>query len=271
MNTTAVDSEILERANSRRRPLVLRAIAGRLGFCKRGLSVVRDWKIYAAFSSPAYQQHNIARLQHLDSLGLDLSGKRVLEVGAGVGDHTLFYLHRNCRVLAVEGRPRLARKLSERFGIEVKVVDLDREPERLEDFGRFDLIHCYGLLYHLSSPERLLLSASRVADLLLLETCVSFRAGLGLDGAREDSYKPSQALHWRGCRPTRQWVLNTLKLRYEYVYATRTQPRHPEFPIDWMAPPPFPNRLTRAVFVASHTCICNRNLTDELPSKHDPW
>src|SRR5438045_257276 len=69
-------------------------VKNRLGLLRNAFSVARRWSIYAEFLSPAYQSHNIARLQHLDSLGLDLSGKRVLEVGAGVGDHTLFYLYR---------------------------------------------------------------------------------------------------------------------------------------------------------------------------------
>lgn len=61
---------------------------------------MRDKRIYADFSSPAYQQNNISRLQHLESFERDLARKNVLDVGAGVGDHSLFYLYRNCRVLS---------------------------------------------------------------------------------------------------------------------------------------------------------------------------
>ncbi len=64
--------------------LFLRKIVNGLSLRKRGFAVLRDWKIYAEFSAPAYQRHNVARLQHLDSLGLDLARKSVLEVGAGV-------------------------------------------------------------------------------------------------------------------------------------------------------------------------------------------
>src|ERR1041385_2522229 len=115
---------------------------------KREFSVFKDRRIYADFLWPEYQQHNVSRLQHLESLGLDLAKKSVLELGAGIGDHSLFYLYRNCRVLAVEGRSRLAKRLSERLGIDVKVVDFDREAEKLEQLGRFDLVHFYGLLFH---------------------------------------------------------------------------------------------------------------------------
>lgn len=271
MAITAVNSANTEEADAQGRLALPIAMAGRLAQWRKGLGVLRNWKMYAEFFSPAYQQHNIARLQHLHSLGLDLAGKSVLDVGAGVGDHSLFYLHRNCRVVAVEGRAKLAKNLSKRLGIAVEVVDIDSRPEALERLGQFDLVHCYGLLYHLSDPRGFLSSASRVADLLLLETCVSLGDGLLLRRTPENSYVPSQAIHGKGCRPTRKWVFETLKLFYDYVYTTRTQPHHPEFPIDWSAPGDTPHGLTRAVFVASHRPISNTNLIGELPNKHDPW
>ena len=251
--------------------LFLRKIANSVSLRKRGLAVLRDWKIYAEFSSPNYQRHNVARLQHLDSLGLDLARKSVLEIGAGVGDHSLFYLYRNCRVVAVEGRKGLARSLSDRLGIEVKVLDVDRDPEGLQQFGRFDLVHCYGLLYHLSDPARFLSSISGAGDCLLLETCVSFGDELRVGECPENNGVPSQALHRNGCRPTRGWVFQTLQRHYEYVYATKTQPRHPEFPIDWDEPAAGGPLLKRAVFIASHKPICNPNLMGELPRKQTRW
>ena len=39
----------------------------------------------------------------------------------------------------------------------------------------FDIIYCYGLLYHVSDPEAALSAmAQRCKGMLLLETCVSF-------------------------------------------------------------------------------------------------
>ena len=236
-----------------------------------GLGVTRSWKLYAEFSSPPYQQHNVARLQHLESLGLDLSCKSVLEVGAGIGDHTLFYLHRNCRVLPVDGRAECVRMLKERLGVEAHVIDLDREPGKVQELGKFDIVHCYGLLYHLSNPQNFLVHISKAGRLLLLETCVSIREGASVQEAYEAAGVPSQALHGRACRPSREWVFENLRRNYPFVYATRTQPKHREFPLDWAALPPKPVCLTRAVFVASHSPIANAQLLDHLPMKHEPW
>src|SRR5882762_5851252 len=71
------------------------------------------------FHSLHYVRHNARRQEHLASLGLALQGRRVLEVGAGIGDHTTFFLDRGCSVLSVE--PRLencelyAAAMQERF------------------------------------------------------------------------------------------------------------------------------------------------------------
>jgi SAM-dependent methyltransferase len=271
MASTPVDSNNEQKVVLNNSFVLFRKLTHGLDLRQRGLAVLRDWRIYTDFFSPSYQKHNVARLQHLESLGLDLARKSVLEVGAGIGDHSLFYLYRNCRVLAIEGRARLANKLSERLGIEVKVVDVDREPERLEALGRFDLVHCYGLLYHLSDPGRFLSKVARVGECLLLETCVSFAHGVGVGGCRENSDCPSQALSGVGCRPTREWIFQALKTCYEHVYATKTQPHHPEFPLDWAAPAGSAAALTRCVFVASHRQILNPNLLTELPCKQVPW
>lgn len=53
-----------------------------------------------------------------------------------------------------------------------------------------------------------------------------------------------------GCQPTRPWVFSHQKTLFPYAYATKTQPAHEEFPLDW-TPPPARNGLHRAVFVAS--------------------
>ena len=58
-----------------------------------------------SFSGWQYIRHNARRLEHLASLGLPLHGKKVLEVGAGIGDHSSFYLDRGCEMLITEARP----------------------------------------------------------------------------------------------------------------------------------------------------------------------
>jgi 16S rRNA A1518/A1519 N6-dimethyltransferase RsmA/KsgA/DIM1 with predicted DNA glycosylase/AP lyase activity len=52
------------------------------------------------FHSNHYLRMNQRRLEHLASLGLPLSGRTVLELGAGIGDLSTFFLDRAAPLLA---------------------------------------------------------------------------------------------------------------------------------------------------------------------------
>jgi SAM-dependent methyltransferase len=224
------------------------------------------------FNAPFYVRHNQRRLEHLASLGLDLFGKTVLEPGAGVGDHTIFYLDRGCRVTAVEPREGncalFRRNMEQSWTPCADRVKLVEAP--FEVLGTmtetFDIVHCYGFLYHVGDPAHALaMLARRTHGFMVLETCVSMDPGHAVNIVEEPIENPAQALDGKGCRPTRPWLMRELASRFRFVYATRTQPAHDEFPLDWTKPWPNRTGLTRAVFVASHGPIVNPNLVADLP------
>ena len=110
------------------------------------------------------------------------------------------------------------------------LVDLERD-ESLT-LGRFDLVYCFGLLYHLANPAQALGHITAVCDgQLLLETAVSLGNFDELLLVRDfDSF--NQAVSGIGCRPTWLWVLNRLKALFGHGYIPRTQPDHVDFPAD---------------------------------------
>lgn len=234
---------------------------------------LQNLRIYGVFFNEKYQKHNISRLCHLDTLKLDLKNKKVLELGAGVGEHTLFYLHKGCDVLPVDGRPELVSFIKKRLGIHAEVLNLENELEKLEKLGRFDLIHCYGLLYHLSNPEELICSCSKIADCILISTCVSRGQDFSINLVDEDSKVASQAITGKGCRPTRRWVFETLRKYFEYVYCPKTQPHDPQFPVIWDDETNIDTEpsLIRAIFVASHKPIYSDMLLNYVPDKYENW
>ena len=72
-------------------------------------------EILAEFHSLYYLRINQRRQEHLATLGLDFWEKSVWEVSAGMGDHTTFFLDRNCKVTCTEVRPELLKVLAARF------------------------------------------------------------------------------------------------------------------------------------------------------------
>ena len=69
----------------------------------------------SVFHAPFYLRHNQRRLEHLASLRLPLRETSVLEVGAGIGDHTGFFVDRHCDVTCLEAREENLRILKERY------------------------------------------------------------------------------------------------------------------------------------------------------------
>ena len=221
---------------------------------------------FASFATDHYQRHNSRRLEHLATLGLDLAGRKVLEVGAGIGDHTSFFLDRGCRVTALEGRPENLEVLKSRFP-SVETLWLDLDDNETDDLGRFEIVYAYGLLYHLAEPRRAMARMSVwCSDLLLLETCVSLGVESAVNPVGEDAADPSQSVRGLGCRPTRRWVIEVLRSQFPHVAVPVTQPWHEEFPLDW-SQPALSGRLTRAIFIASRRPIENPLLVKELPDR----
>lgn len=219
------------------------------------------------FHTIQYLRHNQRRQEHLSSLNLDLQNKNVLEVGAGIGDHSNYFLDRGCRLLTTEVRPEKLEIIKQRFQDNKKVrtrqLDMDNPVDLNETF---DCVYCYGLLYHLNNPENaLIFLTGHCSGVLLLETCVSSKNNVGENIINESSGDMSQAFYGKGCRPSRKWVWDKLNELMPYVYCTVTQPAHEEFPLDWSSTK---TKLTRAVFIASRHKIVNPNLVMELPKTH---
>ncbi|MCC6589527.1 MAG: DUF1698 domain-containing protein [Bryobacterales bacterium] len=94
---------------------------------------------------------------------LDLRGKRVLDIGAWDGWFSFAMERRGAEVLAVdcveiENFRYAHRKLGSK--VDYRIMDIyDITPERV---GRFDIVLCLGVIYHLKHP---LLAIERVCDL----------------------------------------------------------------------------------------------------------
>jgi len=218
-----------------------------------------DW-----FRLPHYQRHNQRRQEHLATLGLPFRGRSVLEVGAGIGDHTGFLVDRECRVTSTDGRDDLLQVLRERYPA-VKTMVWDVEQPAPAAIGPHDVVYCYGLLYHTRNPDEVIAALSHLArEFMVLETCVSFGAEPAANLVAEDAKDPTQALSGTGCRPTRSWVMGELRKHFPHVYVTRFQPWHDEFPVDWRDRAKHAAALSRAVFVAARAPLDERTLSREL-------
>jgi hypothetical protein len=243
---------------------LLSTFRGRI-IARTGYRIVSRFDPVPHFRSDAYVRHNARRQEHLASLHIPVAGMSVLEVGAGIGDHSHYFLDRGCRMTITETRESSLTYVRQRFpSSDVRRLDMEHPPEQVAG-APFDIVYCYGLLYHLSNPaQALAFLRANTRKMLLLETCVSFARDGGVNLTEEIQKSPTQAFGGMGCRPSRSWVWGELRKLYPHVYVPRTQPNHEEFPTDWNAPKEHAASLQRAIFVASLEPIPNEMLVPAL-------
>jgi ubiquinone/menaquinone biosynthesis C-methylase UbiE len=86
-------------------------------------------------------------------------GKRVLEIGCGLGTDTINFARHGAMVTAVdltEKSLELARKRAAVFGLEDRIRFIQANAERLSDsvpLERYDLIYSFGVIHHTPHPE----------------------------------------------------------------------------------------------------------------------
>lgn len=213
------------------------------------------------FDMPHTVALNKAELEHLATLGLPLGDKTVLEVGAGVGKLTHFFIERRCDVVSTDGRPENVEEMKRRClgQMKIEIVNL-MDPHSHSFLGTFDIVFCYGVLYHTSDPAMVLRDLAEACDeVLLLSTCVWPE---DIDGVvdRWEHKGRDQSLSHAGCRPGRPWVMARLRGHFPHVYHTVTQPDHPQYRLEWPAGLIRKKELVRSIFVASRIPL------DHLPA-----
>src|ERR1700730_18661 len=82
---------------------------------------------FGEFHADHYLRQNHRVLEHLATLSLPLTNRSVLEVGAGIGDHTSFFLDRGCTVVTSDARSENCDIIRQRYpDADVRILDLDR-------------------------------------------------------------------------------------------------------------------------------------------------
>src|SRR5206468_4112030 len=136
--------------------------------------------------------------------------------------------------VSVDARQECLDVLKQRYpGVQTVLCDLNA-PTPLISLGAFDVIHCYGILYHLEDPAQLIeFMGAACTGLAIVETCVRPDNSQGVDIVDEPFRDYTQSSTGLGCRPSRKWVFEEIGRFFPFAYHTRTQPNHPEFPVDW--------------------------------------
>lgn len=221
------------------------------------------------FNTPEAVKLNRARIDHLRSLNLSLEGRRILDVGCGVGHLAQFFIENGCEILCVDAREENVHHLRLSYPhLAARVFDLEKDS--VFELGRFDVVFAYGLLYHLENPFQALRRLAAVCDgLFLLETMVTDHH-LPLVQMAEETSSYSEALRNVGSRPTPSFIVLALRAAgFAHIYAPKSPPDHPDFHFTWKddLSQSRDGHLLRCTFVASRDPLRNPSLVSVFDTK----
>jgi len=89
-------------------------------------------------------------------------GKKVLEIGCGIGTDTINFARAGAQVTAVDLSSEslnLARKRAEVFGLSDRTNFIEADAEKLSEFvepQKFDLVYSFGVIHHSPHPEKII-------------------------------------------------------------------------------------------------------------------
>ena len=193
-------------------------------------------------------------------------GKRVLDLGCNAGFWSLRAVEAGCDyVLGIDGWPMHIDQAH--FVFRASDIDRQRYDFRLgnvfdvlaREGGRFDVVLCLGLFYHVCKHMTLLEEISRLnSDLLVIDTSLCVREGPVLELAHEPLDEPRNACDYELVMlPSRQAVLDMVS---EFGYRVITL--EPDFD-DYSGAEDFRTGRRRAFLGAKYTNLVS------LTAPHD--
>jgi 2-polyprenyl-3-methyl-5-hydroxy-6-metoxy-1,4-benzoquinol methylase len=207
-------------------------------------------------------------------LGGSLAGKRVLDLGCNAGFWSLCAVESGCSfVLGIDGR-RMHIEQAE-FVFDAKGVDPNRYEFRCADvfdalngdLGKFDVVLCLGLLYHVSKPVTLLeLIVGLDTDILVVDSTLSKQAGSAFEVGQESLDDPRNAVDRELVLvPTRTAVLSLVR-----HFGYRAVVLKPQF-ADYSGAVDYRENWRRAFMCAKHTELGSLEVEpDVLPLPSEP-
>jgi SAM-dependent methyltransferase len=152
-----------------------------------------------------------------------------LDVGCGQGFFSDILHRAGMRVQGVDGRRSNVEAARGRYS-DIPFSQADVEDPTLTNLGKFDLVLCLGLLYHLENPFRAIRSLESTTEHFLIgesRIAPSRRALLMLN---EEGCTEDQGLNYIALVPTESCLVKMLYASgFEFVYLTRNRPNHPDY------------------------------------------
>jgi len=223
------------------------------------------------FDQPHYDALNTAREatlgQLLKPLKKDLELRTAVDVGCGLGHFAVFLRNLGFDVLALDGRQENVNE-AKRRAPEIEFRMANAEDGGIQALGKFDLVLCLGLLYHLENPF------VAVRNLFAMTGKVAILEGVCVPGdepifaVRDESPTEDQGLRHVALYPSESGLVKLLyRSGFSHVYRLRVPLAHRDYESS------LTRSRVRTMLVAASCELSVEMLVPaaEPPTDPDPW
>jgi SAM-dependent methyltransferase len=223
------------------------------------------------FDAKHYELLNSSRAAVVSKLLLETKGplglQTTVDVGCGLGYFSGLLMSLGFEVTSVDGRRENVEEAKRRYP-GAKFRQCNAEDPGLKELGQFDLVFCFGLLYHLENPLLAIRHLHEMTRKLLLVEGVIFPGEEPTMALVDEERHEDQGLSHIAFYPTEACLIKMLyRSGFSHVYGFARQPDHP----DYQAGPN--SRRVRTTLVASRGPLASELLValPEPSTAIRPW
>lgn len=165
----------------------------------------------------------------LGELGHSLNLRTALDVGSGLGYFSNFLHSLGMEVTALEGRVENASEAARRFPF-IPFHIMNAEDPQIRSLGTFDLVLCFGLLYHLENPFLVIRQLHAITGSVLVLESMCVPSEVPTLELLDESNFDDQGLNYVGLYPSEPCLIKMLyRAGYGFVYRLRHPPADARF------------------------------------------
>lgn len=185
------------------------------------------------FNGEHYERLNISRAEVLREILRELTQplglRTAIDIGCGLGFFSQLMSTLGLQVTAVDGRHENIEEGKKRYP-NIRFLCFDVQDPSLLSLGEFDLVLCFGLLYHLENPLLAVRHLQAITTQLLIAESVTFPGEEPVMALIDEELHEDQGLNHVAFYPTEPCLIKMFyRAGYPFVYALIRRPAHPDF------------------------------------------
>lgn len=189
----------------------------------------KEW-IFDSESTRVFSERRAEYLKRLiQNLRPHVELRSALDAGCGIGYFSGQLAEMNFEVTAIDARQENIDEAKQRY-TGINFVTLDAEDQRVPELGSFDMVLCFGLLYHLENPFLAIRNLFAVTKkVLIIETIVTSH-DLPMAALVDEYVAEDQSIHAVAFIPSEPAFIKMLyRSGFVHVYTTAHIPEHEQF------------------------------------------